>query len=149
MKSWLAMLLAAVVTAFAGHAAKAEKGVAPPTNLNIEDDEGTNPGGGYLPDERAKEAAVIAIHGGGWQNGSRASYQYWGPFLAKNGYAVYEIVYRLGKPGTYPRAVYDVKAAVQFIRAKAGDFGLDPDPDRVDGRFRRRPSRGPHRARRR
>jgi acetyl esterase/lipase len=41
---------------------------------------------------------------------------------------VFAIRYRLAKPGapSYPAAVYDVKSAVQFVRAKAGDFGLDP-----------------------
>lgn len=52
-----------------------------------------------------------------------------GPYLAKNGYAVFAIEYRLSKPGakTYPGAVYDVKAAIQFVRANAGQFGIDPD----------------------
>ena len=66
-------------------------------------------------------------HGGGWQAGSRASYKYWGPFLARNGYALFSIDYRLRKAGTYPGSVYDVKAAVQFVRARAADLGLDPE----------------------
>jgi acetyl esterase/lipase len=81
----------------------------------------------YLPKGLAKAPALIAIHGGGWQVGSRASYKYWGPFLAGNGYAVFSIEYRLGKAGTYPGSVYDAKAAIQFVRAKAGEFGIDPD----------------------
>ena len=40
---------------------------------------------------------------------------------------MFAIKYRLGKPGTYPRAVYDVKAAIQFVRAKAGELGVDPE----------------------
>jgi acetyl esterase/lipase len=70
---------------------------------------------------------VIAVHGGGWQAGSRASYKHWGPFLARNGYALFSIDYRLGKAGTYPGSVYDLKAAVQFVRAKAADLGVDPE----------------------
>ena len=48
--------------------------------------------------------------------------------MARNGYAVFAIRYRLAKPGapSYPAVVYDVKSAVQFVRAKAADFGLDP-----------------------
>ena len=87
----------------------------------------------YLPKDTkagvAKTPLIIAIHGGGWQGGSPAAYQHWGPYLARNGYGMFVIRYRLGKPGTYPKAVYDVKAAIQFIRAKAGD--LDVDPDRI------------------
>ena len=57
------------------------------------------------------------------------SIRYWGPYLAKNGFAVFAIRYRLSKPGTksYPEAVYDVKAAVQFVRANAAELGVDPD----------------------
>src|SRR5262245_42668784 len=66
---------------------------------------------------------------GGWQAGSRMIYRHWGPFLARHGYAVFAIGYRLSKPGTksFPDAVYDVKAAVQFVRAKAGELGVDPE----------------------
>ena len=80
-----------------------------------------------LPKRRAKAPALIAIHGGGWQIGDRSFYKYWGPFLAHNGYAVFAIEYRLGKPGVYPNALYDVKAALQFVRAKAPDYDIDPD----------------------
>jgi len=83
----------------------------------------------YLPKGATKTPLIIAIHGGGWQNGSPAAYQHWGPYLAGNGYGLFAIRYRLGKAGSYPKAVYDVKAAIQFIRAKAGD--LDVDPDRI------------------
>jgi len=80
-----------------------------------------------LPKGRAKAPALIAIHGGGWQIGDRSFYKYWGPFLAHNGYAVFAIEYRLGKPGVYPNALHDVKAALQFVRAKAPDYDIDPD----------------------
>ncbi len=81
----------------------------------------------YLPKGLEKAPVVIAVHGGGWQAGSRAGYKYWGPFLARNGYAVFSIDYRLGKAGTFPGSVYDVKAAIQFVRAKAADLGVDPE----------------------
>jgi acetyl esterase/lipase len=81
----------------------------------------------YLPKGKAKAPVLIAVHGGGWQVGGRQSYRYWGLFLARAGYAVFAIDYRLGKPGVYPAAVYDTKAAVQFVRAKAAEFNVDPD----------------------
>ena len=51
----------------------------------------------------------------------RKFYTNWGPYLARNGVAVFAIEYRLMKPGvkTYPGAVYDTKAAIQYVRAKA------------------------------
>jgi acetyl esterase/lipase len=83
----------------------------------------------YLPKGLEKAPVLVAVHGGGWQGSSRDNYRYWGPYLAKNGYAVFAVSYRLSKPNakSYPAAVYDVKAAVQFVRAKAGELGVDPE----------------------
>ena len=81
----------------------------------------------YAPKGLTKAPVVVAIHGGGWRGGSPAAHKYWGPYLARNGIATFAIKYRLAKEGTYPKAVYDVKSAVQFIRAKAGDLGVDPE----------------------
>ena len=81
----------------------------------------------YAPKGLEKAPVLVAVHGGGWQIGTKQFYRYWGLFLARLGYAVFAVDYRLGKPGVYPTAVYDVKAAVQFIRAKAADYDLDPD----------------------
>lgn len=83
----------------------------------------------YLPKGLDKAPVLVAVHGGGWQGGNRKFYTYWGPYLAKNGYAVFAIEYRLMKPGvkTYPGAVYDTKAAVQYVRANAAELNVDPD----------------------
>jgi acetyl esterase/lipase len=83
----------------------------------------------YRPEGKDRVPLLVAVHGGGWQVGSRKFYEHWGPYLARNGMAVFAIEYRLMKPGvrTYPAAVYDTKAAVQFMRAKADEFGVDPD----------------------
>jgi acetyl esterase/lipase len=83
----------------------------------------------YAPKGVDKAPVLVAVHGGGWQVGNRKFYSNWGPYLAKNGYAVFAIEYRLMKPDvkTYPGAVYDTKAAVQYVRAKAGELGIDPE----------------------
>src|SRR4029078_178713 len=83
----------------------------------------------YLPKGLDKAPVLVAVHGGGWQVGSRNIYTHWGPYLARNGVAVFAIEYRLMKPGvkTYPGAIYDTKAAIQYVRAPAGELGGDPD----------------------
>ena len=70
----------------------------------------------YSPNGLDKAPILVAVHGGGWQVGNRKFYLNWGPYLAKNGYAVFAIEYRLMKPGvkTYPGSVYDTKAAVHM-----------------------------------
>ena len=83
----------------------------------------------YLPDGTDRAPVLVAVHGGGFQVGDRKFYRHWGPYLARHGYAVFSIEYRLMRPGvkTWPGAVCDTKAAVQFARANAADLGLDPD----------------------
>jgi acetyl esterase/lipase len=128
MTSWRVLALAAVALLAAVPAARAEYEVIAQTNVEYAQHDGTKLLADlYQPKGVAKAPAVIAVHGGGWQNGSRAGYRYWGPYLAKNGYVVLSIDYRLGKAGTYPASVYDVKAAIQFVRAKAADLGVDPE----------------------
>jgi acetyl esterase/lipase len=80
----------------------------------------------YKP-KSPKAPIVVAVHGGGWQIGSRSFYANWGPFLAKRGYAVFAIDYRLAQAGrkAFPEAVSDVRAAVGFIRRQAEAFSLD------------------------
>jgi acetyl esterase/lipase len=83
----------------------------------------------YLPQGLSEAPVLVGVHGGGWQVGDRKFYRHWGSFLAKHGYAVFAIEYRLMKPGvkTWPGVVGDCRAAVQFVRANADDLGLDPD----------------------
>jgi acetyl esterase/lipase len=81
----------------------------------------------YLPKGRIGAPALVAVHGGGWVQGVRTAFQYWGPYLAARGVATFSISYRLATTSkTYPQAVHDVLAGVQFVRGKAGEFGIDP-----------------------
>ena len=83
----------------------------------------------YLPKGPGPHPALIAVHGGGWQQGARSAFQYWGPYLAAHGIAMFTISYRLAKKGhkTFPHAVQDVMAAVQFLRANAAEHRIDPE----------------------
>ncbi len=81
----------------------------------------------YLPKGAKAAPALVAVHGGGWVQGVRAAFQYWGPYLASRGIAVFSISYRLATKGKmFPQAVQDVLSGVQFVRGKAGEFGIDP-----------------------
>jgi acetyl esterase/lipase len=83
----------------------------------------------YLPAGAGRVPALIAVHGGGWQAGARSTFQFWGPYLAERGYGLFAMSYRLAKKGErmFPQAVQDVLAAVQFLRASAGQFRIDPE----------------------
>src|ERR1700730_948289 len=82
----------------------------------------------YVPKAPGKYPVVVAVHGGGWQAGTKAGYRFWGPYLAQHGIALYAIEYRLAKGGqpSYPKPVQDVRAAIQFVKQKADDLKADP-----------------------
>jgi acetyl esterase/lipase len=71
--------------------------------------------------------AVVCIHGGGFRAGSRKGYQAITIRLAKSGYVAVTVDYRLAPKAPFPAAVYDVKAAVRYLRANAAKLGIDPD----------------------
>jgi acetyl esterase/lipase len=82
----------------------------------------------YRPKTGGPFPILVAVHGGGWERGDRKSFRNWGAYLPQHGYGLFAIQYRLAKPGTpmYPQALHDVRAAVQFVRGKAGEIGADP-----------------------
>jgi acetyl esterase/lipase len=86
------------------------------------------PGDLYLPAGSGPFPALVAVHGGGWQRGTRKDYRHWGRFLAGAGYALFAIDYRLAAPGVkmYPQSVEDVGAAVEYLRNSAAELNLDP-----------------------
>jgi acetyl esterase/lipase len=85
----------------------------------------------YAPEAAGRYPLLVAVHGGGWQLGSRESYRHWGPWLAGRGYALFAIDYRLSKPRepSFPAAVNDVRAAVRFAKGEAA--ALKTDAERV------------------
>ncbi len=77
----------------------------------------------FIPATTAKPPLVVFIHGGGWRSGSRKDV--FPLFLAKNGYAVASIEYRLSQVAVFPAQIFDCKGAVRWLRAHAGDYGYD------------------------
>jgi acetyl esterase/lipase len=69
----------------------------------------------------------VFVHGGGWIAGSRASGEGLGRLLARAGYACFSVDYRLARTAapSYPGAVDDVRAAIDFLRAEAARFEID------------------------
>ena len=85
----------------------------------------------YLPAERPAPV-VVFVHGGGWRLGSRHSagpaYSGTSPFEAvtRAGVAVASVDHRLSGEARWPAPLHDVKAAVRWLRARAGELGVDP-----------------------
>ncbi len=85
----------------------------------------------WLPVGAARPPALILLHGGAWTKGSRHAYAEWGRYLAGRGIAAVAIDYRLATPGrsAFPESLWDVKGAIQALRA--GHLGFEVDGNRI------------------
>ena len=78
------------------------------------------------PDEfTAPRPAILFIHGGGWQGGTPAQFYRQAARLALKGVVGACCRYRFSGVATFPAAVHDVKAALRWLRASAGELNLD------------------------
>lgn len=82
----------------------------------------------YLPAEGdGPFPTYIFVHGGAFIAGDKQDVQF---LLAADGinrgYAVVSVEYRKGFESKAPNALYDVKAAIRFLRAHAAEYCLDP-----------------------
>jgi len=78
----------------------------------------------YLPEKTAKPVPLlIYVHGGAWRSGAKENPPI-APLVGK-GFAVASVEFRLTQVAPFPANIHDIKAAIRFLRAKAGDFGYD------------------------
>lgn len=83
--------------------------------------------GDLLRPRTGNGAAVLAIHGGGWREGSRAMMTGQAEVLARAGYTCFAIEYRLTPEAPWPAQIHDCKAALRYLRAQASRLELDGD----------------------
>src|SRR5262249_20452920 len=82
----------------------------------------------YVQKRGDARPAVIVVHGGGWDSGSRIAFV--GQFLetiTRAGYNWFSIDYRLGGVRNYKNALDDLRAATDFIRCHAKEFRINPE----------------------
>jgi len=80
----------------------------------------------YLPAGTTRRPAVIVVHGGGWESGDRTMERPLAKRLAGLGFVAASVTYRLRAEGRFPRALYDLKAAVRWLRQNADRYSIDP-----------------------
>ncbi len=68
---------------------------------------------------------VIAIHGGSWRSGGRADLPDLNSYLAARGYVVASPEYRFAPQFPHPAASEDISTLVSFLKANAGQLGID------------------------
>ncbi len=67
---------------------------------------------------------IVFVHGGAWTTGSKNQYPV---FLRDRGFAVASVDFRSSNEARFPADVYDIKAAIRFLRAKASEYGYSSE----------------------
>ena len=75
----------------------------------------------HRPDGPAA-GVIVWVHGGAWRSGTRESVDLKG--LTALGWAIASVDYRLSPQAKFPAQIHDIKAAIRYLRARAGELGL-------------------------
>ncbi len=67
----------------------------------------------------------VYVHGGAWRAGSKEEVPVLG--LLRHGFAVASIDYCLTPSAPFPANVYDIKAAIRYLRAHAAEYGYSAE----------------------
>ena len=80
----------------------------------------------YPAEQKTHDGAVIIFPGGGYVHRAEHEGRGYAEFLNENGMDAFVVDYRVA-PYTYPAPLLDARRAVRFVRAKATEFGIDPN----------------------
>ena len=81
----------------------------------------------YPPEGEGPFPVLFYVHGGGWIIGSKTECAIDCIIDALDfGYVVISVNYRLAPYATFPEFIFDVKTAVRWARANAGEYRFDP-----------------------
>ena len=105
----------------------------PSSAVDLTDIEYANAGGvrltldAHVPDGNGPFPAAILVHGGGWVAGDKQQYiTYIFQPLSDAGFAWFSINYRLAPQFRFPADADDVESAIQFVKANAAKYKVDP-----------------------
>jgi len=86
----------------------------------------------YMPMGVARPPLLVWIHGGRWLHESKDQINTLA--LVDEGFAIASVDFRLSVDAPFPAQIYDIKAAIRFLRANAATYGYDPARIGVHGR---------------
>lgn len=81
----------------------------------------------YVPERPARPLPVVMyVHGGGFAMLSKDTHRVMAMTIARQGYLVFNINYRLGRRHRYPAPLEDACSALAWVHAHAARYGGDP-----------------------
>jgi acetyl esterase/lipase len=85
------------------------------------------------PAKAGKYPAIVMIHGGAWRSGTKEMEHPMAEYMAVHGYVAVPVEYRMSLEAKYPNAVYDIKAAIRWIKANAEKYSIDTSHIAIEG----------------
>ncbi len=86
----------------------------------------------YMPTKKGgPKPLILYIHGGGWiaghtrHSGALSNFPAVLAQLAREGFVVASLEYRLSGEAPFPAQLQDARAAIRFLKANAGQYGID------------------------
>ena len=79
----------------------------------------------FRPENKKAYPALILVHGGGWVTGNKSMQIPMAQAIAAKGFVTATVEYQLADEAKYPAAVHNIKAAIRWMRANAGKWGID------------------------
>ena len=81
----------------------------------------------YQPQGTGPFPALLFVHGGAWNAGTRTGHELFNRGLAAGGLVVVAVDFRLAPDHNYPAQVMDVNYAARWVKAHASEFNARPD----------------------
>lgn len=87
----------------------------------------------FRPEKAGRYPALIMVFGGGWRSGNKILQRPMAMQIAAKGYVTVAVEYQLSLEAKYPAAVYNIKAAIRWMRANAERLNIDPEKIAISG----------------
>ncbi|MDR0494930.1 MAG: alpha/beta hydrolase [Treponema sp.] len=87
----------------------------------------------YPKDELRRYPCIVWVCGGGWEQMNRGAHIPYLSDLARRGFVVASVDYRLGHEALFPGALIDIKAAIRYLRAHSKRYSINTDKFGVMG----------------
>lgn len=87
----------------------------------------------FRPAQKGKYPAIVMIHGGGWSSGDKSMEKPMAQQIAKKGYVAVAVEYRMSPEAKYPAAIYDIKAAIKWLKKNAERYDVDTTRMAIEG----------------
>lgn len=87
----------------------------------------------YPEDSGRRYPCIVWLCGGAWLTMDKSGHLAYLAQLARAGFAVASVEYRMSNEAKYPSQLHDVKAAVRYLKAHAARYNIDPESFGVMG----------------